>query len=77
MVPEDPEAATESPVFEYESQVANSGNRSVVTTYTKILKQLQNRHGQVNLMPNTLEHYKLQHLWRRLEMRNSGNMKII
>ena len=34
-----PEAATGSQVFEYRSQDANFENRSVVTTYTKILKE--------------------------------------
>ena len=48
MVPGDPEAATGSRVFENRSQVANFENRSVVTAYTKILKQLQNRHGHVS-----------------------------
>ena len=47
VVPGDPEAATGSPVFEYGSQVANFENRSVVTAYTKILKQLQHRHGHI------------------------------
>ena len=41
VVPGNPEAVTGSPVFVYGSQVANLENRSVVTTYTKILKHLQ------------------------------------
>ena len=42
VVPGDPEAATGFRAFEYGSQVANFENLSVVTAYTKILKQLQN-----------------------------------
>ena len=47
VVPGDPEAASGSLVFQYGSQVGNLENRSVVTAYTKILKQLQNRHGHL------------------------------
>ena len=47
VVPGDPEAATGSPLFEYGSQLANFENRSVVSAYTKILKQLQSRHGHM------------------------------
>ena len=47
VVPGGPEAATRSPAFEYECQVANFEKLSVVVAYTKILKQLQNRHGHI------------------------------
>ena len=47
VVPGDLEAATGAPVFQYGSQVGNFENRSAVTAYTKILKQLQNRHGHL------------------------------
>ena len=47
VVPAGPEAGTGSRVFEYGSQVANFENCCVVTAYTKILKQLQKRHGHL------------------------------
>ena len=48
VVPGYPEAAPRTPANTYGSQVANLENLSVVTTYTKILKQLQNRNGHVH-----------------------------
>ena len=47
VVPGDPKAAPGSPAYEYGSQVANLKNLSVVGILTKILMQIQNRHGHI------------------------------
>ena len=59
VVPGDPKAAPGSPAYEYGSQVANLKNLSVVGILTKILMQIQNRHGHhIMLSDSTYLHSK-------------------
>ena len=54
VVPGDPKAAPGSPAYEYGSQVVNFKNLSVVGILTKILMQIQNRHGHIYIYIHTL-----------------------